>query len=31
MPVATPKPQAKEPIQLDAIFVCRKQEWGQAT
>jgi adenine-specific DNA methylase len=26
MSVATPKSQAKEPIQLDVIFVCRKQE-----
>ena len=26
MSVATPKSQAKEPIQLDVIFVCRKRE-----
>lgn len=26
MSVAAPKSQAKEPIQLDVIFVCRKQE-----
>lgn len=30
MSVATPKSQAKEPIQLDIIFVCRKQDHGSA-
>jgi putative DNA methylase len=30
MSVATPKSQAKEPIQLDIILVCRKQGFGCA-
>jgi putative DNA methylase len=29
MSVATPKSQAKEPIQLDVVLVCRKREAGQ--
>jgi putative DNA methylase len=28
MSVATPKSQAKEPIQLDIVVVCRKQDWS---